>query len=105
MTKRYTFTTTAELTIEKLIQDDQLVINQLILPPGESVAPHKTANRAYMIVTAGTLSLQTDELPEEHYLEGTIVAIQAGTMLAISNRGDSPMRLFVVKPTEIKQDC
>lgn len=105
MPKTYTFSTTKELTVEKLILDKALVINQLILPPGEVVTPHKTANRAYMIVTAGTLSLQTDESAQTEYPAGTIVAITANTMLAISNQGDSTMRLFVVKPTEIEQDC
>jgi len=99
-TKIFTFSQTDELAVQQLVQDPSVAINRLVLPSGQTIQPHVTQTRAYMIVTDGTLTLALDKQPEQCYEAGKIVAIGADTLLTISNKGPSTMRLFVIKPKQ-----
>jgi quercetin dioxygenase-like cupin family protein len=105
MPHTYDFTNGDELAVQKLVHDPALAINRLVLPAGQAITPHRTENRAYMIVTDGTLTLKIDDEAPCEYQAGTIVAIAAKSMMAIANHGAQTMRLFVVKPQEATTGC
>ncbi|NLA92465.1 MAG: hypothetical protein GX842_03355 [Spirochaetales bacterium] len=95
--KVYSFSTDDVTAVERIVNNEDVRINHLSLVGGESVDPHATAEAAHFIVTKGVLSLRLNEGIEEQYPEGSIIAIKAGSMLAISNRHTMTMHLFVIK--------
>ncbi len=95
--KIYTFSTDDVTAVERIVNNEDLRINHLSLAGGESVDPHATAEAAHFIVTQGVLSLRLNEGIEEQYPTGSLIAVKAGSMLAISNRHPMTMHLFVIK--------
>ena len=96
-TNVFEFSMGDELAMQRLVKDDRLMINRLVVPSESEVPAHTPESSAYFIVTDGMLSLALNGEPEQEYPTGTIVSIAAGSMLAIANRQDSVMRMFVIK--------
>ena len=95
--KVYTYSTEDVTAVERIVDNGKVRINHLSLVGGESVDSHATPDAAHFIVTKGTLSLKLNDREEVQYPEGSIIAIKADTMLAISNRHTTTMHLFVIK--------
>ena len=93
----YEFSMGDDLAVQRLVQDPNLVINRLVVPAGASVPAHATESSAYFIITDGVLSLALNHEEPKEYPAGTIVAIEAKSMMAIANTQNEPMRLFVIK--------
>ena len=83
--------------IEKLIDDDPVMINHMVLPKGECVPDHHANSYVHMIVVRGTLTLQFDEQEPHHYERGTIVHVPFNTYMRVRNEHDAVCEFFVVK--------
>ncbi|WP_312831969.1 cupin domain-containing protein [Sedimentibacter saalensis] len=95
--KIYTFSKENVKNIEKLIDDDNLNINHMILPKDAGLPEHYSNSNVYMIVVRGTLSLQLENHDIHRYDAGHIVNIPYNTKMNVNNFYDEILEFFVVK--------
>ena len=95
--KSHPFTRTDEKTMEKIIDDERVNINHIVVEPGESVPTHVSNSFVHQIIVRGTLSLSLEDGPFADYPAGTIVAVPFDQKMAIANRGADTLEFFVVK--------
>lgn len=101
--KLYNFKATEAKLVEKIITDDHLAINHMILRKGDALPEHYSNSHVYMIVVRGTVSLQLDDQEDHHYPQGSIINIPFKTKMNVSNKNDDLLEFFVVKaPTPAK---
>ncbi len=95
--RRYAYATDDEKHIEKLIDDDPVMINHMVLPEGECVPDHHANSFVHMLIVRGTLTLELDEQNPHHYQRGSIVNIPFNTFMKVRNEHDEVCEFFVVK--------
>jgi len=95
--KKFECTVSADKTIEKVILDDNVNINHMILPKGEGLPQHYSNSNVYMIVAKGIVSLQLGEQENHKYPAGSILNIPYNTLMNVKNFDDETVELFVVK--------
>lgn len=95
--KTYSYTVADTKHIEKLIDDDPVMINHMILPKGDFVPDHHANSHVHMIVIRGSLTLQLEDQESHTYVKGTIVHIPYGTFMRVRNEHDHVCEFFVVK--------
>lgn len=95
--KKFDYTVGSEKTIEKIILDDNVNINHMILPNGESLPEHYSNSNVYMIVAKGTVSLILNDEERHDYPVGSILYIPFNTKMNVKNNNDEIVELFVVK--------
>ncbi len=95
--KTYTYSKEDEKNIEKLIDDDNLQLNHMILPKNTGLPEHYSNSNVYMIVVRGTLSLQLEDHEPRQYETGHIVNIPYNTKMNVNNYNDDVLEFFVVK--------
>lgn len=83
--------------MEKIIDEDHVNINHIIVAPGAAVPVHVANSHVHQIVIRGTLSLSLEDGPEHNYPAGNILAVPFNTKMAIRNGGIEPLEFFVVK--------
>jgi len=95
--KKFDYTISTDKTIEKVILDDNVNINHMILPKGERLPEHYSNSNVYMIVAKGIVSLQLDKQENHKYPAGSIINIPYNTLMNVKNLDDEITELFVVK--------
>ena len=95
--KQVQYTVSQEKVIERLIEDDNVAINHMILRQGEALPEHHANSNVYMIVAHGEVTLALDEQEPHAYPAGSIVLIPHRTNMNVSNQGEAVLELFVVK--------
>lgn len=97
----YRFTNTADAPtrplIEKVIDDERVVINHIVVPPGAAVPTHVSNSWVHQIVVRGTLSLSLEDEAFADHPTGAIVAVPFNKKMVIENRGTETLEFFVVK--------
>lgn len=90
------FEQTDQKTIERIIDNEHLGLNHMVLPPGEALPEHFANSNVYMIVVRGKLTVVVDR--EEHvYPAGSVVEIEYRTKMQPLNRDSEVLEFFVVK--------
>lgn len=95
--KSFPFARTESKTMEKVIDDERVNINHIIVPPGESVRTHVSNSFVHQIIVRGILSLSLEDGPFSDHPAGSIVAVPFNMKMAIENRGAETLEFFVVK--------
>ncbi len=95
--KAYKYTLTEEKTIEKIVSDDVVMINHMVLPQGDCLSVHKANSNVYMIVARGTVTLELDKTAPEKFSKGSIINIDYGTLMSVCNKDSEVLELFVIK--------
>lgn len=95
--KLYQATRTDAFTMEKIVDDDPVNINHIVLAPGEAAPTHVSNSHVHQIIVRGTLSLSLEDGPFNHHPAGTIVAVPYNLKMIIQNRGTETLEFFVVK--------
>lgn len=95
--KSYSFSKEDVKNIEKLIDDDNLLINHMILPKDTGLPEHYSNSNVYMTVVRGILSLQLEDQELKQYENGSIVNIPYNTKMNVNNFNDDVLEFFVVK--------
>lgn len=95
--KNHPFTPTDDKTIEKLIEDDHVAVNHMVLPMGEALPEHSANSNVTMIVVRGTVSLVLDSQEVHHYPKGAVLSIPFRTRMNVSNLHPDVLEIFVVK--------
>lgn len=95
--KTYRFARTDSKTIEKVVDDERVNINHIVLAPGEAVPVHVSNSYVHQIVVRGELSLSLEDGTVERHQAGTIVSVPFNLKMAIRNEGSDILEFFVVK--------
>lgn len=95
--KTYNFTRTEDRVIEKIVADDNLAINHMVLNRGQALPEHFSNSNVYMIVIRGIVTLQLADQPPRSYPAGTIVNIPHDIKMNVSNQQEETLEFFVVK--------
>ena len=82
------FSQTDQKIIERIIDNEHLALNHMVLPQGEALPEHFANSNVYMIVLRGKLTVVADG--EEHvYPAGSVVEIDYKTKMFFSARAAS----------------
>lgn len=92
-----TFSLENSKNIEKLIDDDNLLINHMVLPKDTGLPEHYSNSNVYMIVVRGTLSLQLGDQELKRYENGHVINIPFNTKMNVSNFDNEVLEFFVIK--------
>jgi len=93
----YQLTQTPAKLIEKVVDDQHVAINHMILPAGDALPEHSTNSHVYMIVTKGEITLSLSDQPAHVYQSGTIINIPFDLKMNAINQRDQTTELVVVK--------
>ncbi len=95
---RYSFTTNREdKTIERIVSDDQVMINHVILPAGNTLPRHRTDANVYLILVAGRIRVKLEPDNITTYNSGDIIAIPHETEMEIEQDGSNTAAFFIIK--------
>lgn len=95
--KNYTYSIEDTKNVEKLIDDDNTMINHMVFPKDNGLPEHYANSNVYMIVVRGNLTLQLDEQEPHKYSKGKIINIPYKTKMNVNNFDDDVLELFVIK--------
>lgn len=83
--------------IEKVITDENVNFNHMILAKDGGLPEHFSNSNVYMTVIRGLLSIGLDEQEIHEYPMGTVLKIPKGIKMNVRNRHDGILELLVVK--------
>lgn len=86
-----------EKVIEKIIQDENIHFNHMILNKYEGLPEHFSNSTVYMTVLRGILSIGLDDQEVHHYEAGSILKIPFNTKMNVINNNEQVLKLIVVK--------
>jgi quercetin dioxygenase-like cupin family protein len=97
--RKYSYTTeeSGSLVMEKIVDDDPVNINHIVVPPGGVVPTHVSNSDVHQIIVRGKLSLSLDDGPFAEFTTGDIVAVPFNQKMVIENRGSETLEFFVIK--------
>ena len=95
--KTYKFTKPEEKLIEKIIDDENVVLNHMILTKDTGLPEHYSNSNVYMIIIRGTMTIQLDEQEPHRYPSGEILNIPYNVKMNVKNFDDDILEFFVVK--------
>lgn len=97
MEKLYAFKNSEQKLVEKILDDDAVMMNHMILNRGEALPEHDSNSNVYMMVIRGAVTLQLAENPAKQYPHGSIISIPGGVRMNVSNSQNEQLEFFVVK--------
>lgn len=83
--------------IEKVITDENVHYNHMILRKDEGLPEHFSNSNVYMTVVRGLLSIGLDEQKNHEYPAGTVLKIPKDIKMNAQNLHDETLELIVVK--------
>ncbi|MEA5012236.1 MAG: cupin domain-containing protein [Angelakisella sp.] len=86
-----------ERTIEKVIDDENVHFNHMILGKGEGLPEHFSNSNVYMTVVRGLLSIGLGEQEVHEYPAGTVLKIPKDIKMNVKNLHAGTVELIVVK--------
>ncbi len=95
--KPYKYTQTDAFMMEKIVDDERVNINHIVLAPGEAAPSHVSNSHIHQIIVRGTLSLSLEDGAFNHYPSGSMVAVPFNQKMVIQNQGVETLEFFVVK--------
>jgi quercetin dioxygenase-like cupin family protein len=103
--KEFRLTKSNQKIVEKVIIDENIHYNHMIMPKGEGLPLHKTNSNVYMTVLRGILTISLGEEASNEYESGTILKIPNGVEMYARNENDEVLEITVIKapaPKNIK---
>ena len=95
--KIFAFANDNEKKIEKIIDDQAVMINHMIFPEGEGLKEHYSNSNVYMIVIKGAVTLQLGDQEPHRYEAGQIINIPYHIKMNVNNRDPEILEIFVIK--------
>ncbi len=95
--KKYNYTVSENKTIERIVADDHVNVNHMILPKNDRLPEHYSNSNVYMIVISGKVTLILDDQEEHKYSKGEILNIPYNVKMNVVNLDDELVELFVLK--------
>lgn len=95
--KTYAFSIGNEKNIEKMIDDNDVVVNHIVLPKGAALPEHYSNSNVYLIIVRGQMTLKLAEEECHQYQYGQVVNIPYHVKMSIINFNEDVLEFFVVK--------
>jgi len=95
--KKYVYSLTNEKIIERIVDDENIHLNHMVLTQGTGLPEHYSNSNVYMVVVRGTMTLQLNEENPHQYAKGDIINIPYNTKMNVNNQYEEVLEFFVVK--------
>ena len=95
--KKYDYCSVDEKLIERIVNDDNVAINHMVLTKDTGLPVHYSNSNVYMIIVRGRMSISLDDGPAAEYRKGNILNIPFKTKMNVTNKYDEVLEFFVVK--------
>ncbi len=95
--KIYTYSTTDDKAVEKLIMDENINYIHMVFNKDEGLPEHFSNSNVYMNVIRGKLSIRLDEQEVHEYDKGHLLQIPYNTKMNVKNFHEDTLELIVVK--------
>jgi quercetin dioxygenase-like cupin family protein len=99
--RKYRFSTAEKILderiIEKIIDDDNVVINHMLLLKNTGLPEHYSNSHVYMIIVSGQMTIRLNDDEPTLYSRGSILNIPFNVKMNVNNYSDELLEFFVVK--------
>ncbi len=94
---KYSYQLTDDKAIERIINDDHINLNHMVLPQGAALPEHYSNSNVYMVIVRGTMSIRLDDQELHEYTVGDILNIPYHIKMNVENRHEPVLEFFVFK--------
>ncbi|MBU4486723.1 MAG: cupin domain-containing protein [Candidatus Delongbacteria bacterium] len=101
--RKYDYSQNTEKTIERIIDDENIHLNHMILPKGACLPEHSTNSNVYFIIVKGTMSMKLGEQEEQNYTS-CLLNVPFNIKMNVCNKNDDLLEFFVVKSPNTKNN-
>lgn len=84
-------------TLRNLVDEESVIINHVVMEPGQSFPAHITEHEVHIIIVKGAISISLEKQDAHEYHVGKMISFPKGIVSALSNPTDGHTELFVVK--------
>lgn len=95
--KNYKYKLINEKMVERIIDDENIHLNHMVLTKGTGLPEHYSNSNVYMIIVRGTMTIKLDEGDKKVYEAGEIINIPFNTKMNVNNNEEEVLEFFVVK--------
>ncbi|MBM7615566.1 cupin domain-containing protein [Alkaliphilus hydrothermalis] len=95
--KNYKYQVIDEKIIERLVDDENIHLNHMVLTKGTGLPEHFSNSNVYMIIVRGRMSIKLNDQEYNQYTVGDILNIPFNTKMNVENHHDEVLEFFVVK--------
>lgn len=93
----YEIYTGDEKKIERVIADENIHYNHMVLNKGERLPVHFSNSNVYMTIVRGILTIGLNEQPLNKYEKGSVLKIPKDIKMDVANTDENVLELIVVK--------
>ena len=95
--RSHQLTETNTKIFENLINCDPVMINHVVIEPGEGFDGHHTDSNVFIHIMRGRITLTFEDGSCERFTDGQLIEIPYQTFMKIDNAEDAPLELVVIK--------
>jgi quercetin dioxygenase-like cupin family protein len=95
--KVYKYQKIDEKVIERIVDDDNVALNHMVLTKNTGLPEHYSNSNVYMIIVRGTMTLKLNDQKPHKYSTGDIINIPYNTKMNVNNLDEEVLEFFVVK--------
>lgn len=95
--KLYNYKITDEKTIERIVDDENINLNHMVLTKGTGLPEHYSNSNVYMVIIRGQMTIKLDEQEPAKHVVGDIINIPYNTKMNVNNFDDDVLEFFVFK--------
>ncbi len=95
--KIYEYSESANKLIEKIIDDENMVLNHVVLGNGDSLPEHFSNSNVCLVVVQGTLTIQLGAQEPRALSMGKIIIVPYNTKMNIGNHSAGLLEFFIIK--------
>ncbi|MCK4928283.1 MAG: cupin domain-containing protein [Methanosarcinales archaeon] len=103
---KYDFKSSDVKLVERIVNDDNVHINHIILGKGDNMPEHFSNSNLYLIIVQGEMKLTLGEQEAHDYPHGSIINFPYNTKMFVQNEHSPLLEFFVVKspnPKDFKE--
>lgn len=95
--KIYKYLLTNEKVIEKIVDDENIHLNHMVLVKGTGLPEHYSNSNVYMVIVRGTMTIKLNDEEANNYTIGDILNIPYNTKMNVNNFHENVLEFFVFK--------
>lgn len=95
--KVYKVTATNDKTIERIVDDEHVNINHMVLIKDTGLPVHVSNSNVYMVIVRGIMTIALDDEPANLHQAGEILKIPFNTKMEVNNRHEDVLEFYVLK--------
>lgn len=95
--KNYKYTLTNEKVIEKIVDDENIHLNHMVLVKETGLPEHYSNSNVYMVIVRGVMTIKLNDEEANKYTVGDILNIPYNTKMNVKNFDEEILEFFVFK--------